>query len=1339
MSHHEEYLPLKTRKLRLGADLVERAIILGELVKEILGPRNGAYETLPNDFDPRNEYIVGVLSPKSADTPRDVDADAELMNDGDSDEQESGEESLEPAIAGSPSLDPKSLPKSLGISFVAQITSGNILANVCFTWGRYISNGSEWHRKPFWFYKEFDITANHHWYDDDNTGVEFFVKSLKMTNDRYKISIFLVNNTPLGDQTKPTTADFIFQPEIRVNKLSGFEICSLDDEGISEDYSASEFDEEDSLKLLYRERTALARGHLVGVTWKSIDIQRDHPKLKDLAFPPFTWSDGCIVPEQIRNQFVTPDLRTDYTPTYPMEAPSMAWRDKYGPKPEFNPEVLSETWNPEELREKLIPLVSGYKNWFEEQKVTNSKLELSENLQRAAKKHFQLIEKAIDRMLRSIDLLCNDVDTRLAFCFANKVMALQSLWANKQVYRWRPFQLAFILLNIAAIADENDPDRGTADLLWFATGGGKTESYLGLAAFTIALQRRRARTDREGHKTGSGVNVLSRYTLRLLTIQQFRRALRVVTAAEFLRVDGLLKKGKKIGWRPSGCEVNSDFIWGGERISVGLWVGGGVTPNSLHSLTFPDQNGRFITIPGAFDLLKSKGKSGEGEPAQVLNCPCCNSFVAIPNEGLGPGTHTIHFLFKSTSTTPRLQTTDIVLGESTIADIKITKHGSVYYTASITFTIDQNQHVESDSIDDLWNSQIKGIIRNAELLAARPTRPGYFFQTFYTMQRREKEANFDIFCPNPRCELNSGSWAEKVPASVRSQFLSSSSDTEFQEVLDAFKVAGEPTVSSRIVIPAYTVDDQIYHRCPSMIIATADKFAQLPSEPKAAAIFGNVEYYHARWGYYREMCLPNYGGNMPATRAEHPPGFQRGQALHKKVEGFDPPQLIIQDELHLIEGPLGSLYGLYETIIDELCTKQSEHHRVSPKYVVSTATVRQAEKQVRSLFSRDFAQFPPAGIDVNDNFFSTSGEIHPLDSENAGRLYVGICAPGKGAQTPLVRIWSSLLQIAHEIKNAGVPSERIDGFLTVVGYFNALRELAGAASLFRQDIPERMSYVKGPNSRTLSENPLELSSRKSSTELPGLLELLGKDVDTGNPEDGVLATSMFGTGVDVDRLRLMIINGQPKSTSSYIQASGRVGRKRAGLVVAFFRASRPRDLDHYEFFTGYHRALYKYVEPVTVAPFSPRAREKAFGALSVALLRHAIRILGTKVSNQWRYQQRLQGQTTDSAAVNMKNLRHSQEVSRIIDLFAQRASRQPDGRRPEELTVISEIRSELDRWYTLAQTHTNLLYNESSMNRQPTHPVVLGDPQHYFQGLDVAYENAPQSLRDVEGTIIFKS
>ncbi|WJH31341.1 DISARM system helicase DrmA [Paenibacillus sp. CC-CFT742] len=1322
---------------------LERAIILGELVKEVLGPRNGLHETFRIDMDPRNEYITGVLAPKESNEERDVDAEAELMTDGDDSDEDEGSVVIEASYTGSPSLDPKSLPKSLGLSVIVETDQDDAKMEVCFTWARYETNGSEFSRESFFEVKEFQVNKAHHWVDKVNSGVEFTIKSVALKQGRYKVSVFLVNNTKIGDDLKPVTPDFIFQPEIRLICNNGTSICPLESNHDTVEFGDSEeIQEEHSLDLIYRERKAFARGHLVGVTWKEIDIQREHPKKEALNSPPFIWTDGDNVPVEIRRKFIYPDVRTDYTPTYPVEAPSMVWRESYGPSPEFNPEILAETWNPVEIKENLNPFVRGYKKWLEEQKHKDSYNQLNEKLQLTANLHFSNIEKSINRMERSIQLIVDDEDVRLAFCFANKAMALQSIWGNKRVNSWRPFQLAFILINIASIADPTDPDREVADLLWFATGGGKTESYLGLAAFTIALQRRRASKDRDGHKRGAGVNVLSRYTLRLLTIQQFRRALRVVTASEYLRVANLQSNDMKIGWRPNYCTINDDFIWGSERFSIGLWVGGGVTPNGLHSIQFRNQNGELKTIPGAFDLIKSKGRNSDGEPAQVLNCPCCNEYVAIPNEGLGAGKHKIHFVFRSSVTQPtNLSVNKLNLQGATITDISIVRHNQVYYTMSVAFDVLTNNNVESDSIDDLWRLQIIPELPSVNLLAARPTRPGYFFHTFVNSQKSLKECNFEIICPNPDCDLNQKLWAEKVPTKYGTQHLSASSDMEYQDVLSQFQVDGEPNFSSRIVIPAYTVDDQIYHRCPSMIIATADKFAQLPSEPRAATLFGGVEYYHARSGYYRENCPPNVGGGQASTLQAHPSGYSRNQQLHKRVQSFDPPLLIIQDELHLIEGPLGSLYGLYETAIDALCTKYTDDgKKISPKYIVSTATVRQAAKQVKTLFARDFAQFPPSGIDVNDNFFSTGQETHPIDDVNAGRLYVGICAPGKGAQTPIVRIWSSMLQIAHELKQKGVPDHLIDGFTTVVGYFNAIRELAGAASLYRQDIPERMDYLNGANTRSLSENPLELSSRKSSTELPGLLEMLENSLDTGSPEDGVLATSMFGTGVDVDRLRLMIINGQPKSTSSYIQASGRVGRKKGGLVVTFFRASRPRDLDHYEFFTGYHRALYKYVEPVTVAPFSPRAREKALGPLSVALLRQASTILGVRVPIQWRHQQKLQRQVVRSAAEQMRFGRYNDEVLKILEIFANRIAQLPDGRRPEVSQVMSELRSELDRWYTLAQSHgSNLLFNESSMARVPTHPVVLGDPQHYFRGLEVAFENSPQSLRDVEGTTNFKS
>jgi hypothetical protein len=316
----------------------------------------------------------------------------------------------------------------------------------------------------------------------------------------------------------------------------------------------------------------------------------------------------------------------------------------------------------------------------------------------------------------------------------------------------------------------------------------------------------------------------------------------------------------------------------------------------------------------------------------------------------------------------------------------------------------------------------------------------------------------------------------------------------------------------------------------------------------------------------------------------------------------------------------------------------------------------------------------------------------------------------------------------------------LDRFWTLVGYFNALRELAGALSLYRQDIPERIKFRAAGNGRLLSQDRyLELSSRASSLDLPTLLKRL--ETSAPDAQDAALATSMFGTGVDVDRLGLMVVHGQPKTTASYIQATGRVGRQGGGLIVTFFRASRPRDLDHYEFFTGYHRALYRYVEPITVSPFSPRARERGLGPLAVILLRQAATIGSKYVNDDWRVQQRLSG-AYYSCADRMASHRYDPEVKVIPQLMEERAGQQPEGRRPLPGVTQSETVSELDRWHSLAKQNSGsdrFVYNEVTLLREPERHVVLGDAQHRFRGFTEAFENAPQSLREVEETTGFKS
>jgi hypothetical protein len=606
-------------------------------------------------------------------------------------------------------------------------------------------------------------------------------------------------------------------------------------------------------------------------------------------------------------------------------------------------------------------------------------------------------------------------------------------------------------------------------------------------------------------------------------------------------------------------------------------------------------------------------------------------------------------------------------------------------------------------------------------VCARGSRPGYFLKTAPFRGGQQNDVDFEVYCPDPDCPLNTRDpWSESTPDGPA-------------RIPEAFEVS--PRESSRIPIPALTVDDQIYHRCPTMVIATVDKFARLSFEPRAAAVFGVVDHYCDRHGYYRAGCPPTR--SLPPNPTDHPPGVTPVQVIP-----FGPPDLILQDELHLIEGPLGSMVGVYETAIEMLATRSAGRFTRRPKYIASSATVRRAEDQVQSLYNRRLCQFPPPGIEIDDNFFASGGETHPLEAGPPGRLYVGICAPGRGAQTPLVRIWSRVLQHIETRRQAGVALPDLDPFWTVVGYFNAIRELAGAIALARQDIPERMAFMS-PAPRALpEEGPMELSSRVSSLELPSKLEQLGAMLGSGEPVNMVVSTSMFGTGVDVPRLSLMVVHGQPKTSSSYIQATGRVGRQRGGLVVTFYRASRPRDLSHYEFFAGYHRELYRHVEPVTVNPFSPRARDRAVGPVLVAMLRQALELPGVPgpiaVQGLWRIQQRF-SRGWRCRAGDMAGATGSPEIAALPALFEVRAGAQPAGRRPQPGVVAGEVASEIARWAQLAAlAGPALLYHEASMVSPPTSMVVLGDLAHEARGLPVAYENAPSSLREVESTTTFR-
>jgi len=1308
-----------------------RTELLLSLRQEILGPRQSCYEVLPSNQEPRNEFITGVLIPRDArdEDAREIEGEAETLGTGIDEYADDDSEEEVPVAASAPVLDPKSLPRSMGISFIVRATDEHQPQIVfCATWARYKDEkdprGKQVFRRiPNCYLTPEPIPVAEPSPIPGRDAIRISLRSVQRGENTYKVSIYLVNETCLDDPMEESgkrrfqISDMIFQPQIRVVCAENTELLPFDSfEPATEVPEPGSLEEEDeSLALIYREYQAYARGHLCAAVWQEIDPERPCQREN-----PLRWIDGEVVDSQYGKQqgqkFVNPDCRTEYVPCYPIQSPEIDWKlDLIRQTPELSTAQLAETWNHTEMHEALQPLVDGYGVWISQQQARVNELDCK--YLRAGNRHLESCDRARQRMQEAIDLIVGNEEVRLAFCLANKAIDLQASWKGRGGdFRWRPFQLAFVLMNIPAIANPLHPDRRTCDLLAFATGGGKTEAYLGLAAFTMGLRRLRSDKDTKGDRTGHGVSVISRYTLRLLTIQQFRRALGLIVACEVLRVENL-GTSAPVGWRPNQCTWKDSNIWGTTRFSAGLWVGGSVTPNSLKGLPH-------LKITGAIDALK--GQKAEGEPAQILNCPCCGSILAVPKDGLGAKRdgHTIHLVIKgevNPSLLARRVRPSDEMAEAPVFSVSNNSNAEGYITLSINFNLKEGVRLFSGQLDDWWRTQVKPHSIDAELVAFRISRSGYFKKAYTGSRGAANIEDFEIYCPSPNCYLNTAKqWNEKVPIQFNEKctaLFQTSNSFVWEKPRDAFKQSSH---SSRIPISAFTVDDQIYSRIPSLLVATVDKFARLAFEPKASSLFGNINRYCSREGYYRANA-----GVEPTSP----------QKQKKDVHPLLPPDLILQDELHLIEGPLGSMVGLYETAIDTLCEQMYRGQIVKPKYIASTATVRQSQSQIQCLFDRNVFQFPPMSLSAADSFFArTRANVHPIytdenDRHPSGRLYVAVCAPGKGAQTPIVRLYSSMLQRIWELKEAEYNDTDCDPFWTLVGYFNAIRELAGALTLYRQDIPERLKYVaevRGVRPRDLGEE-IELSSRKDSTELPGLLTSLAQSLPEA--KDIVLSTSMFGTGVDIDRLGLMIVNGQPKTTSSYIQATGRVGRSQGGLVITFFRASRPRDLDHYEFFTGYHRAIYRYVEPITVTPFAARARERGMGPVAVALLRQARQIQSVPVLAEWA--------ARSNASVMQNNRNLAEELEAINQLINRRSQIQLPIRRPPQDQVDREVRGGFDRWQTVAENENNLVYEEYAIDKDPTKPVVLGDDQHQERNFAVVYRNAPQSLRDVEGMTRF--
>lgn len=521
-------------------------------------------------------------------------------------------------------------------------------------------------------------------------------------------------------------------------------------------------------------------------------------------------------------------------------------------------------------------------------------------------------------------------------------------------------------------------------------------------------------------------------------------------------------------------------------------------------------------------------------------------------------------------------------------------------------------------------------------------------------------------------------------------------------------------------IPLVFVDEQVYRELPCFLIGTVDKFAMLPWRGEAGKLFGKVTGRAGRVFY------------NPAD-GKLPPGAVRLPA------GAPPPDLVVQDELHLISGPLGTLVGLYETAVDYLSTQVVEGQRVRPKVLAATATVRRATEQMQALYGRMAHQicvFPPPGVNPADTFFSKVDER----PEVPGRLYVGVAGQARAMKAILLRVYRVLMAAAAQVYDPDGPEDQpADAYRTLAGYFNSLRELGGMRRIAEDELRVRLKEVeklrpldhRGPHpwfrNVAWESEPLELTSRESTGAVKRTKDRLAKNARDKEHVPVLLASNMISVGVDIDRLGLMVVAGQPKTTAEYIQASSRVGRqaKYPGLVVTCMNIHKPRDRSHYERFAAYHQSFYRFVEATSVTPFSGPALDRGLAGALVAMARFS------------------HPELVPAEGV-LQIGRHGEAAREVVEALAQRAARQPGQDRLGADELVTQVRERgLNLLETWKQIVTSTRDEPAKRRYSRFDKEKTGGPPLLHTAIDANAPpplspegrfRAPTSMRDVEET-----
>lgn len=926
--------------------------IVNFLKRDLIGPIKED-ELLVSDA-PDDYYAMGKLWP----LPLEDNIEHSVSLDGEFGQDEEILEDNVSEISEKISEVHKYRPSTMGVTVVVPPEAKNLFFS--FTFAKYtfqrveqaaigaepdkkIKYERNYQRIPYQIEGCFDVPSSHstqHFENNEVDGIQISLSVRKiMKNASRLVTVTASNVKRVPKKSTVVNESMLFQCKLTLHCQHSFQPV------FQNDYQDFDNIENELNKMLYREDKNYAYGHGCGSEYALVN--------------------GEVF--EISSEFSPMELVYQMMPSQSSNADTM------------NLKFLSQG-NKHVILKALSDFISEYKQWLKRQSDLSTQLS---DCDHGIQYTLNNIKTCITRLSEGVSILESNEDAWISFQYMNEAMLLQRIKTKgvpeDSVY-WFPFQLAYVLQIIPDMVHKETPFREVVDLLWFPTGGGKTEAYLAVASFTIFYRRIHQKP------VSDGVAIFMRYTLRLLTVQQFERSAALICACEVLR---------------------QKYSLAGGEINIGLWIGSGMTPNHLK-----EAEDRLAD-------LRAMKPVYEGSPVQVTKCPWCNANIDVSG-----------------------------------------------------YVITKN--------------------------------------------------SMSIHCSNPNCTFHSG-------------------------------------------LPIYVVDDDIYNKKPTLVLSTIDKFARITWEPLTRNL------------------------------------FSQGQLS---------PDLIIQDELHLISGPLGSLAGLYEIALEALCD-----NAYKPKIIASTATVKQANEQIKALYNRDFFQFPPNGISAEDSFFA----VRAGKDQRPARTYLGLCETGGSITDLFIRVFANLHFLKVLFLKQGKSQEILDHFYTTVGYFNAIKDLGGSSSILNDRITTHIRSLATRKFQIEAQaasldtadlkpyfNHEELTSRKSAQSIKETLTQLEISYPDDKCYSYVLASNMLSVGIDVNRLGVMTVYGQPKSNAEYIQATSRVGRQNPGLVLSLYSGQRSRDKSHYEQFSFYHKSFYQYVEATSVTPFSARAMEKALHCVFVTLVRHKI-------------------------------------------------------------------------------------------------------------------------------------